>query len=503
MSGQTAAAPEIAGYRYVEPLGSGGFADVFRYERLVTEAHVAVKVLRGEAVAEDVRQQLISEARAMGRLTREGRHPHIATVDGIEWIGDRPCLIMEYCPGGSLADQLGKRRRFAPPEVLKIGVQIAGALQTAHTANIVHRDIKPGNIMFDRYDEPRLADFGIAALTADEAARASEWFSVHYAAPEVLDGPGDERSDLWALAATLYELLADRPPFKAGGEDNRRPAVERRIRSGDIPAFDRVDVPEELLALLRAAMTRDPGLRARRIGSAREFARRLQEIERRLGYPVTDLKGLATTDQPGGARAEPVAEPPADREPSGPPPPGTWGASGEAAAWRAVACPDSTVLRTAPGEVVGAGTVGRAARPTDRRRWLVGLVGVLVIAVSTAVVWGVFGAAGPRHRPAGTSESAEARDADALVDPDGIVPVPIVEARRLAAGSVMFTWRYDNPADGDFFQVTRFDVGTGQPVQVEAPEWLVRPGPAERPCVDVVVVRHSGRASQPGRACAP
>src|SRR5688572_10372673 len=170
----TPAPPPIAGYRPVKYICSGGFGDVFRYEHTATLAAVAVKVLRDGVLAAGAAQQLLHEAQALGRLSASGPHPNIVAVQDVGTAGGRPYLMMEFCPGGSWADEITRRGRVHPSKVLSVGIQIAGALYMAHQAGIVHRDIKPGNILMGAnvggHGIPKLADFGIAAVTAEELA---------------------------------------------------------------------------------------------------------------------------------------------------------------------------------------------------------------------------------------------------------------------------------------------------------------------------------------------
>jgi serine/threonine protein kinase len=481
-----AVAPALPGYRSDRLLGSGGFADVFLYEQTETQAFVAVKVLRASALSPQARQQLVSEAQALGRLTRTGRHPHIVTVHSVTWSDDRPGLVMEFCPGISLAAAVTQGRRFEVPHVLRIGVQIAGALATAHLAGIVHRDVKPGNIMIGADDEPKLGDFGIAALNADEVARGSDCLSVHYAAPEVLDVGGDEGSDLYALAATLYELLAGHPPFSVPGGDNSPDAVERRIRTVPVPPIERSDVPPGVRSLLRAAMDKDPYQRARRIGAARNFAKLLSELEQELGYPATPIRvyeaPAAAPSPPPPPPPPPVVPHPAQPPRIAPEPP-----------WDREQPADDTALRPVPVVQPEPGTTG--SRRTSL--WWAGAAAVVLAAAGAGLAWG--GGADP-GTPVVTTAPAADPPADAVGELDVAVPAPIVSGRRRADGSALFTWTYDRPAEGDFFAVTRTDVLKPESGRTATATWSVRASRGERPCIEVTVVRR-GRASSAVRAC--
>ena len=281
-------APDIPGYEHVSLLGSGGFADVFLYRQQITEARRAVKVLRREDSSEEEREQFLREARALGRLSHRGQHPHIVAVHSVEVVDGRPCLIMEYCERGSYAAKVRRDGTIRVPEVLRVGVQIASALETAHLVGILHRDLKPGNLLIAADGAPKLSDFGIATVSAQEITEQAKWFSPHYAAPEVVAaGATGPVSDVYSLAATLYELLTGAPPFRVPGQPNEQ-ALRERVLSMPVPPISRGDVPADLDRLLRAAMTKDPAARQRLVASAGEFALRLREIQQAQGYAATD-----------------------------------------------------------------------------------------------------------------------------------------------------------------------------------------------------------------------
>src|SRR5262249_20592549 len=139
-------------------------------------------------------------------------------------------------------------------QILKIGVKIAGALETAHQRQIVHRDIKPANILLGATGEPFLTDFGIAATQIGLVRSEQNWMSVEWTAPEVIAGNrGDPRADVYSLAATLYHVLAGRSPFSVLDGDNSDRALQGRIMVGSPPAIG-ARIPPSLDALLARAM---------------------------------------------------------------------------------------------------------------------------------------------------------------------------------------------------------------------------------------------------------
>ena len=152
-------APEIPGLVYRQPLGSGGYADVFLYEQQQPRMPVAVKVLKREGLTPTILRQFVDEANTMAQLAD---HPYIVQVFRSEQLPDGGAyLVMKYYPPPNLATR-AKRERLTVEEVLRTGIQLASAVETAHRAGIVHRDIKPANVLVSQYGAPGLTDFGIA-----------------------------------------------------------------------------------------------------------------------------------------------------------------------------------------------------------------------------------------------------------------------------------------------------------------------------------------------------
>jgi hypothetical protein len=173
------------------------------------------------------------------------------------------------------------------PEVVRIGVKLAGALESAHRLGILHRDVKPGNVLVSDFGEPQLADFGLARVSGGfETTSRHITASVAHAAPEILEGrPPSAASDVYSLASTLYALVAGNPAFTAQ-DDESLVALYVRIASSPVPELDTPGVPESLYRVLAAAMSKRPDERPT---TAAEFGRMLQELEASEGVPVTDL----------------------------------------------------------------------------------------------------------------------------------------------------------------------------------------------------------------------
>ncbi|GAB3612289.1 serine/threonine-protein kinase [Humibacter ginsengisoli] len=276
------APPNLPGFSYVRALGSGGFADVFLYEQNMPRRQVAVKVLLAEVVTPSVRAMFQAEANLMAQLSA---HPAVLTVYQASVASDgRPYLVMELC-----SPVLNRRYRADPlsvPEALAIGIKIAGAVETAHRAGVLHRDVKPSNILTTAYGHPVLSDFGIAATIGDAELADAVGLSVPWSAPEVLtdETTGTVASEVWALGATVYSLIAGRSPFEVPGTDNSSAQLISRIQRAKPEPIGREDVPERLDAVLRRSMSKRPETRQH---SVLEFIRDLQSVEAELGFSPT------------------------------------------------------------------------------------------------------------------------------------------------------------------------------------------------------------------------
>ncbi len=275
--------PELPGYTFVEFLASGGYADVFLYEQEFPRQRVAVKVLK--RIDRSMDSDFVNEA---NRLAGLSDHPNIVRIYGASVSPDgRAYMVMEYCP----PPHLGARSRpngLPIEEALRVGVKIAGAVEAAHRSGVLHRDIKPTNILLRANNEPVLIDFGIAGERQGDVLDEGAGVSIPYAPPEVVfeDAPGDELADVYSLAATVYALVAGRSPYEVTDGNNGQEALIMRMRANNIPPTRRDGVSEALEHLFSYAMARAPRNRPQ---SAAAFAHAIQEIERQLGYRPTDF----------------------------------------------------------------------------------------------------------------------------------------------------------------------------------------------------------------------
>lgn len=277
-----ASPPVLAGFTHIHALGAGGFADVHLYEQNMPRRRVAVKVMRSDLVDDAVRSMFQAEVNLMGQLSD---HPAILTVYQASVSNDgRPYLVMELC-----SSEIGGRYRDEPlsvPEVLDIGVRIGSALETAHRAGTLHRDVKPQNIMTTSYGHPVLSDFGIAAQSSAQSSTVG--VSVPWSAPEVLsdESAGTIASEVYAFAATLYSLVEGRSPAEIPGGLNGQAQLIDRIVHGRIQPMT-ANVPPRLRAAIERALSTNPDDRQPDVAT---MLSQLQEAQVDLGLVPTPIE---------------------------------------------------------------------------------------------------------------------------------------------------------------------------------------------------------------------
>jgi serine/threonine protein kinase len=254
-------------------VGTGGSGLVYRGRQEALSRVVAVKVLATPPATPGSLSRWQRELDAMGRLSN---HPNIVAVYDSGLTADgRPYLVMPFAPDGSLGDLVRSSGPLAPEEAIRIGVKIAHALTAAHAAGVLHRDVKPDNVLLSPY-EPQLADFGIARLVDATTTAATAIGMIHatinYAAPEVLAGEAaSEASDVYSLAATLYTALGGDVPFPHAADANAV-AVAHQIIHNPVPPLD-PSVPRQVAQVIAHGMAKAPGDRP---SSAAAFAAELE-----------------------------------------------------------------------------------------------------------------------------------------------------------------------------------------------------------------------------------
>jgi putative non-specific serine/threonine protein kinase len=283
-------------FHFVSYLGSGGFSDVYLYEEQLPKRLVAIKVLSRTALGEGDSSQFRDEVDLMAQLSG---HPSVVEIhDANVAESGQPYVVMQYCPMPSLAERLANGP-LAIEDALKMGVQVASAVHTAHVMGIVHHDLKPANVLYSQFGRPLLGDFGIATLvgaTNQDVMGAS----LPWAAPEVLlNQQADARADVYSLAATVYTALSGHAPFATDDALTRREYITHMFATQLAPlglgkgqpqeadAPDNADAYERLDEVLMAAMEREVD---KRTATAVEFGRQLQEVQAALGHQPTDLE---------------------------------------------------------------------------------------------------------------------------------------------------------------------------------------------------------------------
>ena len=252
------------------PLAAGGRGEVWVARDLLLDRPVAVKVLGG-ALAGDGRaaERLRREARAAARLD----HPNIARVLDLGEHDGRPYLVMELLEGESLAGRIDRAGPMAPGEAARVVAAVADALQAAHRAGVVHRDVKPGNVFLTAEGEVKVLDFGIASAAGEADLTTGDLLgTAAYLAPErALGRPATPAADIYSLGVVLYELLAGRRPFE--GDSDIELAMAHVNAHPEPLGLVAPSAPPFLVAACEQAMAKDPAARPR---SAAALARLLR-----------------------------------------------------------------------------------------------------------------------------------------------------------------------------------------------------------------------------------
>lgn len=243
----------MPGLTDLEVFARGGYATVYRATQISVGREVAVKIENRTLDSERDQQRFMREARAAGRMSS---HPHVVDLFDIGVTADgHPYMIMEMCHG-SYADRM-RHSPLGAVEARDVGVKIADALADAHHLGVLHRDVKPANILYSRFNEPALADFGLAVLAeARDPTVALDVLTPAYAAPEVFKHePPSPAVDVYALCATLYAVMHGRPPRWRPGLN---PSLITLMELFNEPIPDLPGIPKALLDVLRQGMANDP-----------------------------------------------------------------------------------------------------------------------------------------------------------------------------------------------------------------------------------------------------
>jgi serine/threonine-protein kinase len=399
-------------YRLTDLLGSGGYADVYLARDLRTNAVVAVKILHPHVAQDpDVAARFEREA----TLARRLQTPHVARIlDASQAPTSPPFMVMELVQGLTVAELVRRHGPFPVDEAVNIADQLLSALGSAHALGIIHRDVKPQNVMIDAERRVKVLDFGVARVVGAGSLSSSGHLlgTPEYMAPEQVDGrPIDHRADLCAAGAVLYQLLSGRAPYVRSSDTDVWELI-RRVKTEQPPPIRqlRPEVPPALAAVVARAMEKDP---ARRFQSAYEMR---QALASAMGadpptprpLPATAQMPAVSTQAPGVTQILPV--------------PGATGAS------RA-----STSRSLRPPQAVGqrAGT-GRAGLPAWQ---IAGLVAGAILLVLLGIVVGrMVPLPGAAPTPAATSVAEAPTAISATPSTSTATSSPAPTAAAAAAG---------------------------------------------------------------------
>jgi len=351
---------QLRGYGDIELVGEGGLGRVYRAVKVSTGGTVAIKELRDISAGSPAWHRARRELDAMLRLKG---HAHVINVEEVIDGPNGPCLIMEYAPGGSLFDRV-QRGPLSAPELVLVGQHVCDALTASHAAGVLHRDIKPHNLLVDAFGQVKVCDFGIASLARDGELRTKTGaLTMAYASPEELDGSDDigPAADVYSFAATMLHLAS-----------GRRPSFQDRLNGTSVDFAVKDDALTSSIALLRQAFAHKPGSRPSVSDLSASFdedayrlgPRRVKALDHRLPAPAasqTDvpLQTLVRDRLPAPTIAKPT-ERPAEMAPT------------------IHDAPDPTILR--PSYLAD----GRSIRPSSRSGPFIA-VAIALIALGAAV----------------------------------------------------------------------------------------------------------------------
>ena len=401
-------------FRLEEKIGSGGMSTVYRAFDETLERWVAIKLMHREISSDsDQLERFRREARAVASLN----HPHVVTVIDFGEDDDHPYIVFEYVEGENLKDRLRRAGRLPVPEAVAYAIEIGRALDCAHMNKLVHRDVKPQNVLIDAEGRAKVTDFGIARSLEAEGLTATGRVlgTTDYVAPEqALGEPTTAQSDVYSLGICLFEMLTGDVPFKADTQVGvamkhvKDPLPDIRMRRPEISAA--------LASVVEIACAKET---ANRYGSAREL---VQELEQAL---------VIEASRAGGA-------------------------TGEA----------TTVLRSLPEDTAEFGALSRLRHP--RRALLATILGLLVAAggivfVVTRAQRGSTGGADVKGVPGLTAVKLDTSGADDF-DPEGDDTEHPEEVRLAIDGSVATRWETETYTVGDLQKA-----GVGLVIEPRAP----------------------------------
>jgi serine/threonine protein kinase len=289
---------QIGQYQILRVLGQGSFADVYLGEHRYLKTLAAIKVLQAKVAHHEDLQAFLKEAQTIAQLV----HPHIVRVLDFGEERQTPYLVMDYCPGGTLRKQHRSGVRISLPECIAYIKQVAAALQYAHDHHIVHRDVKPENMLVSASNTILLSDFGIALVAQSSRDLRGQAIAgtIAYTAPEQLQGSASAASDQYSLGIVLYEWLTGELPYRGSFSE-----IASQHLFAPIPSLrEKVPIlPLAVEAVVARALEKDP---KRRWSSVLEFAMALERAQPRPGFSSALMAAEAPSQinaSTGGARS--------------------------------------------------------------------------------------------------------------------------------------------------------------------------------------------------------
>jgi WD40 repeat protein len=390
----------FGGFRDVVLIGEGGLGRVYRAVRDSTGGIVAIKELHEVPSASPAWHRAKRELEAMLRLKG---HPYVVSVEEIFESATGPCLVMEYLEGGALMQWIERRGPLTTPEMVLVGAQVTQALGAAHEVGVIHRDIKPHNLLVGAFGQVKVADFGIAALTRQSGLHTrTQAFTLAYASPEELDGAEvGPPADVFSFAATMAHMAT-----------GKRPSFRDRSTVRDLVELEQQQ-PEvaPLIGVLRDCLADDPGQRPTMPQLHQEFTAAAAQLGPRAitalaVSPADAPTAIRLTVQPGAAAFAP--------------PPST----GSATDMRPTAfvAPTPPVPRTDPVTATG-------GRPRGRLPVVIGGATTALLLGGAAVI--VFGRESGSPASAPYTTSATSESAVATTTPDTTIPSTTIDLSQI------------------------------------------------------------------------
>lgn len=297
---------KIPGYKILGKLGAGAMATVFKAKQLSLDRTVAIKVLPRKF---SVNQQFIERFYAEGRAAAQLNHPNIVQAFDVGKAGDYHYFVMEFVDGRTVYDDIVKHKRYSEAEAIDLAIQTAEALQHAHERGLIHRDVKPKNIMINRDNVAKLADMGLARAISDKEAAEAEagkaFGTPYYISPEQIRGEKaiGPPADIYSLGATLYHMVTGNVPF-----DGKNPsAVMHKHLKADLVAPDHVNpkLSAGVSEVIETMMSKDP---AKRYQNCQDLLVDLRAVRKGEKPPIAHKELVPAADLASLVAAEAAAQ---------------------------------------------------------------------------------------------------------------------------------------------------------------------------------------------------